>query len=68
MANTTFFLDYQGTHYEVIDDIDRVRDDVDKAVSKGGGIVTIATTGDYEAEAPKQIQVNSASDVTITEP
>ncbi|PPF82966.1 hypothetical protein C5B96_08495 [Subtercola sp. Z020] len=67
MANTKFTLEYDGTTYTVEDDIDRVRKDVDDAIAKDGGIVTIATTEDYEAESPKQIQVSKSSSVTITE-
>ena len=66
MATTKFTLEFDGTTYTVEDDIDRVRQDVDDAIANDGGLVTIATTEDYEAEAPKQIQVSKSTPVTIT--
>ena len=66
MATTKFTLQFDGTTYTVEDDIDRVQKDIDDAIAKDGGIVTISTTEDYEAESPKQIQVSKSSSVKIT--
>ncbi|MDF2444357.1 MAG: hypothetical protein JWR01_2560 [Subtercola sp.] len=66
MTTSKFTLQFDGTTYTVEDDIDRVRKDVDDAIANDGGLVTIATTEDYEAESPKQIQVVKGSSVTIT--
>ncbi|RFA20009.1 hypothetical protein [Subtercola boreus] len=65
MATTTFTLTLDDKTYTVTDDLDRVQKDIDDAIANDGGLVTISTTEDYEAEAPKQISVTKSSSISI---